>query len=69
MFQLSCQYYEEPEVPQKYVCHVCRKAFRMKQHLKQHFNVHCPKKITCTVCGMKFRWKHVLKRHMERVHS
>jgi len=54
----------------KYVCSVCKKAFRLAARLRKHKSVHTGvRPYTCQDCGRRYRTCAYLKTHIRTVHT
>ncbi|CAL1297148.1 unnamed protein product [Larinioides sclopetarius] len=58
-----------PGGKKQYVCNVCRKQFKNKSHLMNHYRIHTGEKpFVCGTCGKEFAVKANLTRHV-RTHT
>ena len=54
----------------KHVCSVCKKAFRVAGHLREHMLVHTGvRPYTCQDCGGRYKTSTYLKRHIRALHT
>lgn len=54
------------DLPRKYICNICQKAFKSNSELKLHKVYHAEKQFHCDQCSRKYYTKTALSEHMKK---